>query len=196
MKKKKNYLLTILIPTSNRHRQIKTQLDYLKNMGVFNNEEIEILIADNSNNDESRNTIAPFIKEADNLNYHQHATFVHSAEENINRSIELCSGEYIWLLGDDDRLNPEAIEKVLNILKKGSKLNFYFGLVGRNLITSWNHFNSNKEDYFEKMLLSDKDLGELKEIEKNLKLTTYKDAVINYGSVSYTHLTLPTTPYV
>ena len=34
----------------------------------------------------------------------EHATYVGSAEENIDRSGCLAQGEFVWLLGDDDAM--------------------------------------------------------------------------------------------
>jgi len=55
-----------------------------------------------------------------------------TAEENIMRSLEYASGDYVWFLGDDDPINIASIDYMLDLLQSGQSDCFIF-----NSVTIW-----------------------------------------------------------
>lgn len=102
-------LVSILIPTHNRPHFFKFALDSALRQTYPN---IEIIVTDNSTNDETYEFIKPF------LTSHPHIKYFRN-EENIGpvlnflKAYELSSGEYIHYLMDDDVFHPNKIERMM-----------------------------------------------------------------------------------
>lgn len=117
-------LLSIVMPTRNR-------LDYVKyaiqSVLRISNPSIQLVVEDNSDS----NQLQVWLKESildRRLVYHYSNTPV-SMSENYDRAMDLASGEYICLIGDDDGVNPEIVEAT-----KWAKENDFDALVPASLI--------------------------------------------------------------
>ena len=111
-----SYPLTLAIPTYNRSKYLKELLpqilqQYLKQpLGT-----LEILIVDNASTDDTQAFVT--------ANFKQHFRYIRNpvnvgADRNFLECIKSAEGEYIWLFGDDEVLNPDGIQYVLNALEK------------------------------------------------------------------------------
>lgn len=102
-------LVSILIPTYNRPHFFKFALDSALRQTYPN---IEIIVTDNSTNDETYQFIQPFLQSHPHIKYFRN-------EENIGpvlnflQAYELSSGEYINYLMDDDIFHPNKIERMM-----------------------------------------------------------------------------------
>jgi len=116
----KQILLSICLPTYNQPQDFKrTLLSIISQINEKNQQEIEIVIGDNSTNQETED----LVKKDFNLpyiHYYRHGTNL-GVDRNILFLIEKAQGEYIWLFGDDE-MKPSAIDYVLNILKQDNNL--------------------------------------------------------------------------
>ncbi len=97
-------LLSIAIATKNRERYCIAAIESILN---FKDERLEITVADNS----SSKKVKDFIE---SLNSSQ-VKYIYddsdiSSIDNFNKAIELTTGEYVMLIGDDDSILPNAIE--------------------------------------------------------------------------------------
>jgi GT2 family glycosyltransferase len=45
---------------------------------------------------------------------------------NFLKAVSIANGKYVWTLGNDDLLVPHAIEKILNLLKLNTHIDFFF----------------------------------------------------------------------
>lgn len=108
-------LLTILIPTRNRFAPLSQLLDLFASKKIAS--DVEILLAVNASDDGSLSLAKNFQQKIPNLKIKYFENFVHSAEENINRSIKYCSGKYVFILGDDDNLFWGVVELLMSILR-------------------------------------------------------------------------------
>lgn len=97
-------LLSVAIATKNREQYciaaIQSILDY-------NDERIEIAIADNSSSSEIKDFIDKINSNKVKYLYDDGPI---SSIENFNRAMELTTGEYVCLIGDDDTILPSAVE--------------------------------------------------------------------------------------
>ncbi len=113
-------LLTICIPSYNRAPYVKAQVAFLCNFvhdrGLAG--EIEIIVANNRSTDDT----IPLIRSLPYNNFIlvNHPVHYLTAEENIMRSLESCSGEYVWFLGDDDPVNAAELESAIALLRTGA----------------------------------------------------------------------------
>ena len=107
-----NALLSIVIPTKNRYENLKI---LLKSILEFSNSDLEIIIQDNSDNNEE------FIKEYNSLGKYNIKYFYDrkwkSVVDNCNDGIINSSGEYITLIGDDDAFTPQILD-IVRLMKK------------------------------------------------------------------------------
>lgn len=97
-------LLSILIATKDREFYC---IESIKSILNFNSDIIEICVSDNSNSDK----VKDFIKQinSDAIKY-IHTNEKISFIENFNRCMELASGKYVTLIGDDDAILKTSIE--------------------------------------------------------------------------------------
>lgn len=93
-------------------RRLEECCNYLN---VFN----EIVICDNS--EKSDQAILDKANQALNIKYLKNAANI-GGGANFLRLIENSSSDYVWLRGDDDRINPSSVESVISNLDKAPKL--------------------------------------------------------------------------
>lgn len=100
-------LLSVIIPTKdNEFYAEKT----IKLMAGYENELMEIVVQDNSQNSTLKSLLTDLIKSG-NIKYNYIKENL-NVVENFNRAIELSSGEYICMIGDDDFVLNEITDIV------------------------------------------------------------------------------------
>lgn len=131
---KNNILLSICIPTYNQPEKLER---FLKSIDGQITPDLEILIQDDSINDESRKVTEKFSSKMPIRYFERHCYFKLNGKNieklkkgekgGIDRSIifltQEAKGDYIWWMGDD-ALNSGAIEKVISILKDYPNITF------------------------------------------------------------------------
>ncbi|MGJ7024621.1 glycosyltransferase family 2 protein [Petrimonas sulfuriphila] len=113
-------LLAIIIATRNRQ---KYALSAVESILSINDDSIEVVVQDNSDNDSLREMLNPFMKDVRLIyNYTEKPL---SFVANFDLSIHLSRAEYVCQIGDDDGINPEIIHAT-----KWAKKNNVDALVG------------------------------------------------------------------
>jgi len=102
-------LVSVLIPTFNRAHYFRYALDSVLRQTYAN---IEIVITDNSTNDETYNIVQPFLQDYPSIKYYRNPENI-GPVLNFIKAYELSSGEYINFLMDDDMFHPNKIEKMM-----------------------------------------------------------------------------------
>ena len=118
--------LSICIPTYNRARFIGEALN-----SVFSQAsgEVEVVVCDNASTDDTQQIVAERFRGHPHVRYFRWERNM-GADRNFLKVVEEASGEYCWLLGSDDIIEPGAIAHVLSALSEEPGLS---GLsVGRN----------------------------------------------------------------
>lgn len=123
-------ILTIAIPTYNRPDKVRNVLLKLIPQLTDN---VFIRVLDNCSNIDVKSHIIDDIPSnvLDRVEIVRNRVNV-GADLNFQRCFELCTTPYIWLLGDDDRVEPNAVELILGELERFKSVD----LIGIN-------FNSN-----------------------------------------------------
>lgn len=104
--------LSICIPSYNRVQFLPTALDSITSQS---GPEIEIVICDNGSQDRTPEVVQAWQKKHPQIRYVR-------LDKNIGpdrcfvRSVEAASGEYCWLLGDDDIIEKGSIQLILSKL--------------------------------------------------------------------------------
>ena len=104
-------LLSIVIPTKNRYKYLKSLLLYLDG---FNSDLLEVVIQDNS--DDNRQFV-DFLKsqKLPQLNYFYTKSAI-SVIDNCDLAVNNSNGSYVCFLGDDDFISEQIID-VIQIMK-------------------------------------------------------------------------------
>jgi glycosyltransferase involved in cell wall biosynthesis len=172
--------LTIAIPTYNRPDKIKNTLLRLipqLNSNVF------IRVLDNHSDVNIKEHVANDIPEgaAHQVEIIRHKINI-GGDANFARCFELCETPYIWMLGDDDRVDENAIETILNGIEKykdhdliGINFSSNVCLVKRStsvLIQSTTDLVE-KLDFFGNLLFISTSIYRTDEYRKNLRHTAW-----------------------
>lgn len=121
-----NPILTIGIPTYNRSKYLKKCLDSIFDQ-VGNNSMIEVLVSDNCSSDDTEELIRIYMNEYTNLTYHRNESNV-GAENNILKILEMASGEYVNIHGDDDYFNNGIIYQIMNMIYDNRECSVMYAL--------------------------------------------------------------------
>jgi len=111
-------LVTIMITAYNRPIYFKIALESAINQTYMN---IEIVVCDNSTNNECNNVIEPFLKEYKNIRYYKNEIEL-EVIDNFQKCISLSKGKYICFLMDDDILHISKIEVMIHYLIEDSTI--------------------------------------------------------------------------
>ncbi len=103
-------LVSILIPTYNRPHYFELALRSALNQTYEN---IEVVVCDDSTNNETEKLIKKYTAKYDNLTYIKNPTRLGQFENDI-KLFNLANGEYINYLMDDDLFHPQKIEKMMS----------------------------------------------------------------------------------
>ena len=103
-------LVSILIPTYNRPEYFKLALQSVLNQTYKN---IEIIIGDDSTNNDTEELINYYINNYDNINYYHNEKNLGQFDNDI-KLYNMAKGEFINYLMDDDLFEKEKIEKMMN----------------------------------------------------------------------------------
>jgi abequosyltransferase len=110
--------LSICIPTFNRasHLRHLTQSILLQDR-----EDLEIVISDNASTDETMEVVAELRFAHRNIRYVRNESNI-GADMNLLNAVSNARGEYCWLMGSDDIIEPGAVQAVLAVLSQHSNL--------------------------------------------------------------------------
>ena len=173
-------LLTIAIPTFNRVDKLKRLINNILNQSFSFSEEIELMISNNYSSDETTQFLETLIINHRNLKvktYNQETNL--GFDGNISFLYQNSNAKYIWFFADDDLLLPDAINTIVNTLKKEEPTALLFSF-SQPLGSTQGAFNfkDNISSFYEK-----KDLVELS--VKYPKISTYlllKSKLTEYDS--------------
>ncbi len=113
-------LISILVPTYNRLNYLKECLDSIVSQKWFLKSDLELIVSDNSDNDETKKFMNQYIKENNNW-----GIYYNKNNKNLwmvwnwNKLLELKKWEYFIFLSDDDKFYDENSLKILydNLIK-------------------------------------------------------------------------------
>jgi abequosyltransferase len=114
-----NPVISICIPTYKRVDCLKTCLESIVEQfkNPFVRENVEVVISDNASGDGTESMVKEFQKEFSNIFYYVNSENI-GVDRNIINTVEKAKGEFVWFLGDDDVLFPDALEYMLEILSQ------------------------------------------------------------------------------
>ncbi|MCX5814638.1 MAG: glycosyltransferase family 2 protein [Proteobacteria bacterium] len=112
-----NPLLTIVIPTYNRHSKLKeglaALLPQISNLGA---NEVEVVIVDNTSSDATPQLLSQIKSEHNQIRIFRNDSNL-GIDGNTAKCFEYANGKYVALLSDDDHYIPSGINIILGYLK-------------------------------------------------------------------------------
>ncbi|NSL52674.1 glycosyltransferase family 2 protein [Calidifontibacillus erzurumensis] len=126
-------LVSVVIPAFNRPHTLKLALNSVLEQTYPN---IEIIICDDSTNDEVKEMIVPYLEKYCFIKYYKNERNLFL--ENWHKCFNLATGEYINYLMDDDLFHREKIEKMIYFFNEFDNI---------TLVTSYRQTINEKGDY-------------------------------------------------
>jgi glycosyltransferase involved in cell wall biosynthesis len=114
--------LTISIPTYNRNEILKKNLRFLLPQLTS---DCRVLILDNHSDIPIKESLDDLIKEYPNIEIEviRNSNNI-GLPANILRCFEICTDDWLWVLGDDDKVKDGAIEQILYDIKRYNENHF------------------------------------------------------------------------
>ena len=112
--------VTIAIPTYNRNDIFRTNLEKLLPQVT---DECKIIIFDNCSDIPVKDTIKDLLKDYSNIDINI-VTNRHNVgmTANILKCFENCSDPWLWILGDDDEVTDDAVERILSDIDRHKEM--------------------------------------------------------------------------
>lgn len=110
-------LLTISIPTYNRAIYLDRLLSSIAAQSQ-DGAEVEILVSDNASNDHTQKVVQNHCNAGLQVRYVRNNQNIGS-DRNFLQCYEQANGKYVWIMGDDEVLEPNALQAILPHLSSG-----------------------------------------------------------------------------
>ncbi len=113
----KRPLLTIAIPTYNRAKYLEALLNCLQPQLSLQTS-VQLIVSDNASTDGTQQLAEKFASNGLSFQYIRNAENI-GPDKNFLQCLDLAKGKYVWLLGDDDLLTPDALAQLVSLLEQG-----------------------------------------------------------------------------
>lgn len=167
-------VLSICIPTYNRVKSLEKLLtEIYHQIEPLNSKEVEVLVSDNFSSDETFDVSKKFLNEEGFIYHRQPENY--GAVRNVIDVVDMATGKYCWLIGDDDYLHTNAITDVLEMLSK----------------TNCNYKAYFVNTYFVSDSKRDKIYNNIGEPVGNRQIPLFNDEVFNSGEYLFEYYDSP-----
>ena len=159
-------LVSVLIPTFERPSYFKMALESVLQQTYLN---LDIIISDNSNNDETEELMQSYLAEDKRIKYYHHRDFDKSDNWLFCRNYDNPESEYVNWLMDDDLFLPRKIELMVDCYRKNPDVSLCFsnrlfidseGKVLRQNLLSKENFKMLGEEAGRQLFFRDNFIGE------------------------------------
>ena len=117
-------ILTIGVPTYNREMYMHKCLESIYSQ-IGNDSRFEVLICDNDSSDNTKAIVNIYTTKYTNIVYVKNDSNI-GASKNIQKVLELATGEYIHLQGDDDYVQDGVYYETLNMISNNRDCDVMF----------------------------------------------------------------------
>lgn len=119
-----NYKLSVCIPTYNRSVFLVNCLHSIAANRGHIGIDVQLCISDNCSTDDTE----AIVREAQQhvpIKYSRNATNI-GLVRNILRTAEMADGEFIWMIGNDDLLMPNALDEIIELITRHRQIEYFF----------------------------------------------------------------------
>lgn len=109
--------LSICVPTYNRAPYLGVLFDSILAQDTAGCE-LELVVSDNASTDDTATVVEAYRDRFERLVYHRAVENL-GADRNFLKVVELATGDWCWLMGSDDKLEPGAVARIVAALADG-----------------------------------------------------------------------------
>ena len=116
--------LSICIPTYNRALLLRNCLESIRQQDIDPQAKVEVCVSDNFSTDNTPKIVA----EADlqfPIHYNRNPKNL-GIPRNFLKVVDMASGDFVWLVGDDDLLLPDTLTRLFYLLNTNPQVEFLF----------------------------------------------------------------------
>jgi glycosyltransferase involved in cell wall biosynthesis len=106
-------LLSICIPTYNREKELSLLLSTIIPQCI--GKQVEIVVSDNASVDDTFNVCKKYTAMYNWIKYQCQPSNLGFAK-NLVSALNLAKGKYLWMLGDDELINENSVQRILSAL--------------------------------------------------------------------------------
>jgi glycosyltransferase involved in cell wall biosynthesis len=115
-------LLSIGIPTYNGEATIREAIESVASQMT---EEVEVVVCDNASTDNTAHIVEEYSQQHQNIKYFRNSKNI-GGSQNMNMIMNRSRGKFVWALGDDDKIAPGGVAKILSIIRQNEEYAFIF----------------------------------------------------------------------
>ncbi len=116
--------ISICIPTYNRAKHLANCLESIFSIRSEKKYLLEICVSDNGSSDDTEYVVKNMQAKMP-IKYSRNPINL-GLTQNFLNVINMASGEFAWLIGDDDLLLPDSLDKLLILFENNEDVDFYF----------------------------------------------------------------------
>ena len=116
--------LSICIPTFNRTHCLNNCLNSIYISNLFFNCEFEVCISDNCSTEDVEKVVNSF-KDKIKIKFKKNKQNL-GLGKNIVESVSMAEGDYVWIIGNDDLLLPNTLQKLFNLLSIHKDVDYFY----------------------------------------------------------------------
>ena len=116
--------LSICIPTYNRSDSLTNCLNSIIVAAKDHIGRFEVCVSDNGSNDNTRSAVEKASLCLD-ISYNRNQENL-GIPRNFLKVVSMAKGEFVWLIGDDDLLLPDALDRLLPLLDNNNGIDFFY----------------------------------------------------------------------
>jgi glycosyltransferase involved in cell wall biosynthesis len=116
--------VSICIPTYNRCQHLTNCLQSIVSNKGRATLDFEVCVSDNRSTDDTEQVVRRAQAHID-IKYRRNAQNL-GIPRNFLSVVEMATGEFVWLIGDDDLLVPSALEELCKLIDEHPKVDFFY----------------------------------------------------------------------
>jgi len=116
--------LSVCIPTYNRAAHLANCLNSIILSNSQTDLQFQVCVSDNNSNDETEKVVRHAQSIID-IKYHKNSSNL-GIPRNFLNVVSMADGDFVWLIGDDDLLMPNAITDLYQLIDKHPRVDFFY----------------------------------------------------------------------
>ena len=116
--------ISICVPTYNRATHLVNCLQSIIANKSASKTDFQICVSDNGSTDATE-TVVRLAQEKMLIKYRKNPSNL-GALQNFLNAVEMADGEFVWLVGDDDFLLPDTINRLLHLLQQHPEVDYFY----------------------------------------------------------------------
>lgn len=114
-------LLSICIPTFNRSQYLEVCLQSILEQVDQFSWKLEIIVSDNASTDVTESVVKLFQSQFPSIRYYKNPENL-GYDRNLDNAIRMANGKFCWFLSDDEKILPETLKILIDILESNTEI--------------------------------------------------------------------------